>query len=239
MSTNPETSVRGKVRDGLVWYCAFVPAVALLLERFALNKYLGFLIWGIVITARPLCCYIDRRNLLSAGYEQIGSPWFVLLPTVYLFKRCMIFRQNTALAVVCLICFSYGAIGNGFISGLFVDNDTVLQAVKNEAMTSISEFKSFAAYESFEKAVGRALKDVDYELSVNGDERIITVKGTDLSGTDQYVFVFRVVHDGYTYTDFGLKSVTKNGDVLTGKDRTEALKELFKTEDSSSDSSVI
>ena len=74
-----------KIRDGCVWYAALLPAFALLLERYALNKYLGILVWAIALLMRPVCCFLDRKQLIAAGRPE-EDPYLPLLPTVYLFK---------------------------------------------------------------------------------------------------------------------------------------------------------
>lgn len=227
-----------KVRDGLVWYSAILPALALFLENYALNKYLGIMVWAVVIIIRPLCCYFDRKNLLNAGYENVGKSWYVFLPTVYLFKRCMLLRHNTAIAVVCMICLSYGIIGNGFTVGLMMDDDTFVSAVKNEPMTSISDFKSFALYESFETAADRALSEISYSIEANGDERTVTVKGKSKTDDEPLIFVFKIVHDGYTYRSFKLFAVYKGDIKLEDSEKKEYLKKLFANSSDNSSSSA-
>lgn len=223
----PTARPQKKIRNGLVWYAAILPALGLFLESYALNKYLGMLVWSIVIIARPAACLADRHILLRDGADIRIPTILAFLPTVYIFKRCFDLKQNTAIAVVCLISLSYGVIGNGFVVGLTMDDDKATEIVRNRYAASVAGVRGAIDPESFDTAINRALDHVSYDVERNGDERIVTVKGTDPSTEDKYVFVFSVVHDGYALTGFELKEVTLNGSTVEGDDRSELLKALL------------
>ena len=215
-----------KLRNGLAWYAAVLPGMGLFLERFALNKYLGFLVWGLILIVRPLCCLADIRMLNKRGIMSC-SGWFALVPTVYLFKRCLKLRQNTAIAVVCLICLSYGIIGNGFVSGMFVDDERIMNAVRNESITSVTELKGEKVGGSLAEALESSLDRPEWTVTANGDVRTVTVSGKTKSGGEQVSLVFKVTHDGYTYTEFKLEKVLRDNSELEGDDRKELLKALL------------
>ena len=215
-----------KIRNGLVWYAALVPALGLFLERYTLNKYLGFMVWGIVLIMRPVCCLIDLHILSDKEKFSCGKGW-ALLPTVYLFKRCLKLKQNTALAVVCFICLSYGVIGNGFTTGMMVDDERILGAVQNERVSSISELKKEAVPDSVSNQLEKTLEGISWDIKSDGDVRTITVSGTVKDSKDKAELIFKVTHDGYTYTDFKLDKVTKNGEALEGDERKELLVSLL------------
>ncbi len=219
-----------RIRNGLVWYAALLPALGLFLENYTLNKYLGFLVWGVVIVMRPLCCLLDMRQLERLGAED-NSRWWALLPTVYLFRRCLRLKTNTAMAVVCMICLSYGIIGNGFVSALFVDDERILEVVRNESVTSVKELRSFGGSDSFGDALDKTAADgVSWQLEADGNTRFVTASLKEKTNNDTVTLVFRVTHDGYTYTEFKLDKVTRNGTEVTDDARSELLKALFSDE---------
>ena len=215
-----------KLRNGFVWYAAVLPGIGLFLERFALNKYLGFLVWGLILILRPLCCLADIRMLNKRGIMSC-SGWFALVPTVYLFKRCLKLRHNTAIAVVCLICLAYGIIGNGFVSGMFVDDERIMNAVRSESITSVTELKGEKAGGSLAEALESSLDRPEWTVTTDGDVRTITVSGKTKSSGEQVSLVFKVTHDGYAYTDFELEKVIRDNSELEGDERKELLKALF------------
>ena len=211
--TRPE-----KLRNGLVWYATLLPALGLFLERYTLNRYLGFMVWGLVLIMRPLSCLIDHHILVGKGKLNDSCLW-ALLPTVYMFKRCMKLKQNTAMAVVCLICLSYGVIGNGFVTGAMMDDERILTAVQNESVLSLNEMKGQKAGGSVSGALEKTLDGISWNIVSEGDTRTVTVSGTVKEDSSKVSLIFKVTHDGYTFTDFKLDSVVKNGETLKDDDR--------------------
>lgn len=223
------------IRNGLVWYAAVLPALGLFLENYALNKYLGMFVWAVVIIARPAACFADRRVLLRDGANVNLPPVLALFPTFYIFKRCIDLKQNTAVAVVCLISLSYGIIGNGFVIGLSMNDDKVVEIVKERYAASIAEVRGVTNLQSFDTAINDALSGVTYNIERSGDVRTVTVKGKDASTGDEYVFVFSVVHDGFTLIKFELETVTQNGTEVKGDERSELLKTLLLPDENTGD----
>ena len=221
-----------KLRNGLVWYAAVLPGLGLFLERFTLNKYLGFLLWGLILIIRPLCCLADIRMLEKRG-DMTCSRWFALVPAVYLFKRCMKLRQNMAIAVVCLICLGYGIVGNGFTGGLFVDDDRIMNAVRSESPASISEIKKENVSGAIEDSLDSSLGSPQWEVTSDGDVRTVAVSGVMKDSGEQIRLEFKVTHDGYAYTDFKLDKVIKDSVILEDDERVELLKKLFVNENDS------
>ncbi|MBR6874032.1 MAG: hypothetical protein IKN17_11070 [Ruminococcus sp.] len=213
-----------KIRDGCVWYAALLPAFALLLERYALNKYLGILVWAIALLMRPVCCFLDRKQLIAAGRPE-EDPYLPLLPTVYLFKRCMALRRNTAIVIVCIISLGYGIVGNGFVAGMSIDDDTILAAVKGSSISSVDNVTVKDSYLSMGDYLDKKATDVKWEIVSSGDVRTVTVSGK--IDSEPFSLEFQVVHDGYTYTKFTLQKLIKNSAELKGDDRIDLLKKLF------------
>lgn len=216
-----------KIRNGMIWYAAVLPALGLFLENYALNKYLGMLIWCIVILARPAACLADRHILLSSGAVKSSPLLLAFFPTVYIFKRCFDLKQNTAVAVVCIISLSYGIIGNGFVVGMSVNDDSIIEYVKGKYAHSVAGTQLEGQPVSFEDAVSKTLDNVKYEITQKGDERTVAVKGKTKEGSDEICFIFTVVHDGFTLTEFKLSEVIKNGTKLEGDERSELLRKLL------------
>ena len=228
-----------KIRDGLILYAAVLPVAALFIENYAINKYLGLLVWAIVLIMRPVSCYLDLRWIIKKGYSFDISPKLCLLPTVYIFKRSMALRRNTVIAIISLICIGYGAMGNGFVAGLRVSDDSILEAVKNQSVSHTSGLKDYNVYDSFSAAFEKKVDDVSYSVVSDGDKRIVTATGVKKAdGKTKVTFVFTVVHDGYAYTSFELNEVRENDIQLKGKEKKALLDELFDPESGNADGSL-
>lgn len=227
--SEPVLSAEGrpdKLRNGLVWYAAVLPGLGLFLERLTLNKYLGFLLWGLILILRPLCCLADIRMLEKRG-DMSCSHWFALVPAVYLFKRCMSLRHNMAIAVVCMICLGYAAVGNGFTGGLMIDDERIMNAVRAENVTSVSEIKNENVRGTIGDTLSSSLDDPQWSVVSDGDVRTVTVSGIIKDSKEQVSLVFKVTHDGYAYTGFELDKVIKDSLTLEDDERKEFLKKLF------------
>lgn len=226
------------VRSGLVWYAALLPVLGLFFENYSVNKYLGFLIWILVLVLRPVCCYADYRILSKKGVFRDESPkaaLITLLPTVYCFRRCFALRHNTAMAVICIMCLSYGILGNGFIGGMRVNDDTIFSAVKGQSVRSLKETREINENDDFSEAVERNAPGAEWSIVTDGDKRTVSVKG-QLTGTDeQFTLEFVVIHDGYTYLEYKLDKVLKDGEELTGDDRKDLLKRVLAPGDNKTD----
>lgn len=226
-NTSSQTNNKSEViNNGFVWYAALIPGLALFIETFALNKYMGFLIWGLVLVLRPLCCIIDRNLLIKKGRLSCHIAW-ALFPTVYIFKRCMAIKNNMVMAVICVICLSYGAIGNGFTTSLFINDETIVNAVKDNSLTSLSGLKDQSSADSISSAAEKAMSDITYSIVTDGDERYVTISGVSKNNGDNIEITVKVVHDGFTYISLGLEKFCKNGEEITDDERKEMLKELF------------
>lgn len=229
MMSNTAPAPEEKIRSGYVWYAAILPALGLFLENYTLNKYLGMFLWGVIVIARPLSCLLDHRRLTEQMGAEPSPRWLALLPTVYIFKRCTLLRQNTAIGVVCLICFSYGVIGNGFVVGLRVDDDAVIETTKNTSPYSLDEFADYYNGNDFSDDLENTLKDISYSLTRSGDTRTVTVSGTDRATGELIELVFTVTHDGYTYTDYELSEIRSGGKKVEGEDKDNLIDRLLGT----------
>ena len=216
-----------KLRSGLVWYAALLPGLGLFLENYAINKYLGAFVWIFILIARPLSCLLDWKRFERIKGAAPSPKWLALLPTVYIFKRCTALRENTAVGVVCAICFTYGVIGNGFVVGLRVDDEAIINTTKNTSPYSLSEFSEYYTGHDFSENIEASLKDIDYSLTRSGDTCTVTIKGVETSTGSTVELVFTVAHDGFTYTEYELTEIRLDGVTLEGDDKTDLIDRLL------------
>ena len=224
----PMAPVR-KPRNGLVWYVILLPILGLLFENFAPNKYLGMLVWGIVVVMRPVSCAIDRARLIKNGFAAPESA-FCILPTVYLYRRAKVIRGESQLAIICALTLFVAGAGNSFVRGMRMTEDTILEAVKATYLTSFDELKDSGLDLSLGEAVENSLKDPEYTIERDGDKRTITLNATNDDGT-LIKIVITVEHDGFTYKGLTLSEVYSDGQKIEDDKVEKFLERLFKNLD--------
>lgn len=214
-----------KPRNGIVWYVIILPILGLVLENFATNRYLGILVWGIVVVMRPLSCLLDRARLVKSSFPAPDAA-SCILPTVYLYSRARLIRGESQLAVICALTLFVGAAGNSFVRGARMTDDDILDAVKASFLTSFDALSDSELDVSLDDAVTDCLTDPEYEIERDGNKRTITLTGkSSENGTVKIEII--VKHDGFTYTDLYFGDVYQDGKLLPEDEVADFLEELF------------
>ena len=157
-------------------------------------------------------------------------------PTVYILKRAKLNRGENSIAVICAIALFIGIVANGFVRSVKITDSDILDAVKETSLASFEGLEDSDLNMSIEQAAKDNFQKYDYEIERDGNRRTVTLTGLRRDG-HKYKIEFIVSHDGFTYTETKLGTVTKNGVAIDDDDRKKVLKEIFgeDTDSSSSD----
>ncbi|WP_124098165.1 hypothetical protein [Ruminococcus sp. Marseille-P6503] len=231
-----------KIRSGAMWYVAILPVLALYLENYAINKWLGILVWAFALISCPVICYRDMRALEKLGLNcQNLKIISVVCPLLYMYKRCRLLKQSSIMAVFFTIFTVYAVLQNGFAVSLRVDDQTFINQVKYNYVANIDEFSDISADKS-SNIIGEQIDafinedKAEYRVSADGDLRYITVSGScdydTVSGAELEI-VFIIDYDCYAFKSLELDSVSLSGQALEGEKRQELLDVIFLNKKSS------
>lgn len=236
-----------KIRNGAMWYVAILPLLALYLENYAVNKWLGILVWAFVLISCPIICYRDMKALekLEPDAKSLKTA-AIVCPIVYMYKRCRLLKQSSIMAVFFTIFSLYALLQNGFALSLRVDDDTFINQVRYNYVANLDELSAIGGGESL-NIIGEQIdafineEEAEYTVFDDGDLHYITASGScnynGVSGCDLEI-VFVIDYDGYAFTSLTLDSVAVSGQELDDEAERQLLEEIFlntNADDSSAD----
>lgn len=225
-----------RLRNGAMWYVAILPALGLYLENYALNKWLGILIWAFVLIVGRIICFRDMKRLEKLGYPVEGIKTLsAVFPLIYMYKRCRLLKQSNIIAVFFTIFTVYAVIDNGFTLSLQIDDQTFTDQVKYSYVINLEGYSDISGDVSY-NIVGEQIdafineEEAEYKVSAEGDLRYITVSGScDYNGEENAALeiVFVIDYDGYAFKSFRTDSVTVSGKALEDEEKWELLDEIL------------
>lgn len=218
-----------KIRNGAMWYVALLPALAIFLENYAINKWLGMLVWGFVLVACPIICYRDALKLINMGIGRSSMKTAaVLCPVAYMFMRCKALRQSSTKAVMFIIFTGFAIMGNGFTVSLNMDDNAFIERVKYNYVINLEELSTETSFNMIGEQLNAYITEDEakYEISTEGDLRYITAKGTDGSGKALEI-VFAVDYDGFAFKSYSVDSISLDGQKLSDIEKQELLEKIF------------
>ena len=143
-------------------------------------------------------------------------------------------RGESQLAVICVLTLFVAVAGNSFVRGMRMTEDTILDAVKATYLTSFDELKDSGLDLSLGEAIENSLKDPEYTIERDGDERTITTVGRAEDGAVIKI-VITVDHDGFTYKGLKLSEVYSDERRIEDDEVESFFTELFGESDTSAD----
>lgn len=225
-----------KLRNGAMWYVAILPALGLYLENYALNKWLGVLIWAFVLIGDRVICFRDMKRLEKLGYPVESIKTFsAVFPLIYMYKRCRLLKQSNIIAVFFTIFTVYAVIDNGFTLSLQIDDQTFTDQVKYGYLINLDGYSDING-QNINNIIGEQInafineEEAEYKVSAEGDLRYITVSGScDYNGDENVALeiVFVIDYDGYAFKSFRADSVTVSGKILEDEEKWELLDEIL------------
>lgn len=112
-----------KVNNFYIWLLAFAPIIGGILEALIIGINAGINgipggslsdlywlahrndYWYVPLVLNLIICWLDQRQLKKAGHDTSRFvAWIILIP-VYIYKRCIILKQNMACLFVWIISF--------------------------------------------------------------------------------------------------------------------------------------
>lgn len=235
-----------KIRNGAAWYVCVLPALAGFLESYAINKWLGMMLWAFVLIACPVICYKDQKNLERMGiYMPPMKKTAVFFPIAYQFQRCKVLRQSNLKAVLFAAFTGFALIGNGFTVSLGMDDSAFIDRVKYNYVANLDDFSGDSTFNIIGKQLDAfSVKDsVKYVIETDGDWHYVTSKGTfdDAGKNTPFEITFGLEYDGYAFKSFEIEAVSVGGKKIAGDERKKFLNKIFietKAEDDSSNAEV-
>lgn len=222
-----------KIRNGAVWYVAILPALAMFLEAFAVNKYLGFLLWGFVLIASPIICYYDMKTLEKYGVDvHAFKKYIFLIPVIYIYTRCRILRQSNTKAVMYVVFAVFALFGNGFTRSLQMTNQDFIDNVKQNYVVNLEDFSGQTSMNVIGTQIKSFVKgnEVKYKIETKDNLRYVTASGVcsyDKKDNQKIDIIFELNYDGYAFKSFKVDSILINGEKLNDEKKEKLMKEIF------------
>lgn len=231
-----------KIKNGRIWYVAFLPLLACYLESFAVNIFLGAALWISVLIIGPLVCASDEKHLRTFGINNRQLYRYRFIPPVYIYKRIRITGQSNTPFIMLLIFMLYAVMNNGFVQALRITDDTFISSVKGAYVSSLSDYDEITSYNTIEDRIDKFADDdtLSWKFSKDDDYRYVTAifKGRYKGKVSQrFDIVFRMDFDGYALKETSIDSVSVEGRKLTDSEREMILYKILIEADSSDSNS--
>lgn len=221
-----------KIRNGRIWYVSVLPLFGCYLENFAVNIYLGALLWIMVILICSLVCALDEKQLRSFGMSNHSLHKVRFIPPIYLFKRLSTTRQSNTPFIIFIVFSAYAVLNNGFVQALRVDDDTFVRSVKSAYVSTLSDYSDSTSYNTIENQINAFANEntVNWEYSEDDDNRYVTASGKcsyNHKNNQRFELVFQIDFDGYALKETKVKSLSIGGKQLTDSERDSALYKIL------------
>ncbi len=230
-------------RDGAMWYVTILPILACFLENFTLNKWMGVILWGLVLIVTPVLCYIDSKRLKEYGVHDSDNLtiYAIICPVIYMTKRCQLLNQTKTKAVLFSVFTIFAIVLNGFVQGLTMDDNAFIDQVKNSYPINIEGYEDNMSYDNIDKHLSAFFDgdEVSYKIAVDGDKRYITARGKNKKKyNDKSVeIIFLIDFDGFTTKTFAVYEIKVGGKALSDNDKNKLLDDILLNADNESDDS--
>ncbi|WP_294480301.1 hypothetical protein [uncultured Ruminococcus sp.] len=212
---------------GGLWFVALIPLFGIVMESFAVDKYSGAVLWLSVIFMIFFGCHADLKHaddLDDAARQSLKKA--VWIPPLYLYRRDKLRGAGKTKSIVLLILIVAAIFSNGFIQGLTVNENSLMERLDNTPV-SVMNFKT----SDDEKTVGKMLEgwfdDGKYECECthSGDIYELVYSGKR-DGKPAEVTV-NVEHDGFVFKDITAEGITIGGEELKDDELKDMQKEIF------------
>ncbi len=225
--------------NSLMWYTALLPFFGVIFELYAASKYLGILLWAVIIVMRILVCRKDCKMLIKMGMWQTGgiTP-AVYFPVVYMFQRSKALRRTPTVGIVAVVCVFFALVSNGFATALTNSDEDYIDMVKDHYTSYILDLPNDKNYVADPTRTVDALLNiycttgngtlpppVEYEYKKTDGKRYVTAKMT--KGSESISVTFLLDYDGYYYNGMYVEDAEVNGKEMSEKEIDEFLKEAF------------
>lgn len=217
-----------------IWYAALVPIIALYVELYASNLYLGILVWSCALISIWIACALDKKYLGENGIDtsRIGAAYIIFAP-FYISKRSKLLRQKSSAAAVMTVALLYALVSNGFTDALTMEESDMIDQVKYNYSVYIDGLSGYDSYNYIGESLvdWSGLTEDDFEWSAVRKSGCIEV----YAESQVICVVFSVEYDGYAFGDITVESLNIDGEEYGGGELSEKLAEIFIGEEESGD----
>ena len=231
-NTNININSLPKIRNGRLWYIILLPVLGLFLESFATNKWIGLALWLTIILLSIFVCIRDEKALRSFGVSHLKLYKARFFPPLYIYRRLVATRQSKFPFGLFITILIFATINNGFVTGLTMNDESFIQLVQINYVSSISQFEDYDSTEMIEDRLEDfAIEDtLKWSYAEDDKHKYVTVTGLcnyDNKSSQRFEIVFRMKFDGYTITKTDITHVKFSGKELNGEDKEKFLHKVF------------
>ena len=226
--------------NALMWYASLLPFFGIIFELYAASKYLGILLWALIIVMRIIVCRKDCKMLIKMGmWQQQNITPAVFFPVVYMFQRSRMLRRTPTVGIVAVVCMFFALASNGFTTALTYSDEDYIDLVKEYYTSYILDLPQEENYvadptRSIDALLnlycttdsgGNLPQPVEYEYKKTGSNRYVTAHMT--KGGEDISVTFLLDYDGYYYNGMYVEGATVNDKEMSEDELDEFLKEAF------------
>ena len=207
-----DAAPRPKAPAGYILYAAFLPAIALFLERYAVSAVIAIILWALVLVIMPISCALDKKMLVKydINTDILGKTY--LLPPLYIYKRQTILKGEKLLSVACITVLIGALLTNGFIKGMRVDCDSVGQMIPNTNITQLSNFSGSSVNTIGECLNAYSSEEIKWTTTKQSYGFDSVAEG--VHDSKSFKVTFKLEFDGFAYHDFVITDVESGGKLL-------------------------
>ncbi|MGN0632355.1 MAG: hypothetical protein ACI4JW_00650 [Oscillospiraceae bacterium] len=228
-----------------IWYAAVVPIIALFAEVYATDKYLGVLVWLCAAASAIAACIADRKYIASNNVDTKAIPFvLVFLPPIYIFRRLKLTFQSAVCGIVSIVMIVYALVFNNFIAALTLNEDGMIDQVKENFWFNISGCSSVSEsvtvsekLEIFNEQECGNKSEIKWQAEQTDGYITVRAYSEYKKDSDEYAkygnsfdISFRVEYDGYAFGKIEVTELTVMGEKYEGKQATEKLLEIAEYE---------
>ncbi len=214
-----------KVPIGYILYAVFLPIIGLFLERYAYSALVAIVLWVLVLILMPLSCALDKRMLDKHDVNTVTLGKTYLFPPIYIYKRQILVGGEAMLCVACVTLCAGALLTNGFIKGLRLKTDSVVDMVPNTAVSQLDNFSGNSLYTIGECVQAYSKQTVNWKAEKTSYGFEVTAEGDHESKS--FTIIIKLEFDGFAYHDFRITEVIIDGESLDKDKRSDFYKAVF------------
>ncbi|MGN0601219.1 MAG: hypothetical protein ACI4I7_00765 [Oscillospiraceae bacterium] len=221
-----------KIRNGKVWYVAFLPLLGLFLENFAQNKWMGIILWLSILVIGPIVCISDEKDLRKFGVSSLQLYKARFFPPLYVYRRIIMTKQTKTPFVMLIIFMIWALLNNGFAASLKITDETFINMIQNCYTSSVTDLDE----NKVNNIIGERIDDfaqkdtVKWSYSEDDCFKYVTVSGLCNYGSKQsqkFEITFKLNYDGYKVKEITLQSASLSNIQLNQNKLKDFLNKVF------------
>lgn len=232
------------VGNSMMWYVALLPLFGLVFEMYAVGKFLGYFLWGLIIAVRIIVCINDNKKLKAMGlWDSASSSWLMLLPIMYIIERSRYLGRSYMPVGIGAGCIILALINNGFTEAMTYNENNYYTFVSEAYASYIydlpyDENYVYNPYLTIDgllnryciPTTGKLTEDafVSYEYERIGSEHYVTASA--MKDGKKLAIVFWIDYDGYYFGGVEIDEITLDGKPVEGEQRDQILRDIFMLE---------